>query len=131
MGRLLLVSPPAVRDPRRRPVEAGLLLLAIMGATTTLTLGLALHGVTDKPYQKTREATAGPDVVASADAAPPDLGGQPPNVTGLKALANAAGVSQSSGPFPVAWTTLTADGEIVNVRAEGRDTAPAISEQPN
>jgi ABC-type lipoprotein release transport system permease subunit len=130
MGRLLLVSRLAVRDLRRRPVEAALLLLAIMGATTTLTLGLALRGVTDKPYENTREATAGPDVVASADAAPPELGGQPANLTGLKALANAPGVTQSSGPFPVAWTTLTADGETVNVRAEGRDTAPAPVDRP-
>jgi ABC-type lipoprotein release transport system permease subunit len=130
MGRLLLVSRLAVRDLRRRPAEGLLLLLAIMGATTTLTLGLALHAVTDKPYQKSREATAGPDVVASADATPPELGGQPANLTGLKALANAPGVTQNSGPYPVAWTTLTADGETVNVRAEGRDTAPAPIDRP-
>jgi ABC-type lipoprotein release transport system permease subunit len=130
MGRLLLISRLAARDLRRRPVEAALLLLAIMAATTTLTLGLALHGVTDKPYERTREATAGPDVVASADAGPPELGGQPANLTGLKALARAPGVTQSSGPFPVAWTTLTAEGETVNVRAEGRDTARASVDQP-
>src|SRR4029453_8565365 len=106
MGRLLLVSRLAARDLRRRPIEGALLLLAIMAATTTLTVGLALHGVTDKPYQKTRETTAGPDVVASADAARPELGGQPANLAGLKALANAQGVTRSSGPFPVVWTTL-------------------------
>jgi putative ABC transport system permease protein len=127
MARLLLISRLAARDLRRRPVEAALLLLAIMAATTTLTLGLALHGVTDKPYEKTREATAGPDVAASV---PPELGGQPANLTALRALANARGVTQSSGPFPVAWTTLTADGETVNVRAEGRDTAPAPLDRP-
>jgi ABC-type lipoprotein release transport system permease subunit len=130
MGRLLLISRLAARDLRARPVEAALLLLAIIGATTTLTLGLALHGVTDKPYEQTREATAGPDVVAAADAAPPELGGQLANLTGLKALANAPGVAQNSGPYPVAWTTLAADGETVNVRAEGRDTAPAPVDQP-
>src|SRR5262249_3905586 len=130
MARLLLISRLAARDLRRRPVEAALLLLAIMAATTTLTLGLALHGVTDKPYEKTREATAGPDAVASVDPTPPELGGQPANLTGLNALASAPGVTQSSGPFPVAWTTLTADGETVNVRAEGRDTAPATVDQP-
>lgn len=42
-----------------------LLLIAIAAATTTLTLGLALNGVTSQPYQQTRAATAGPDVVAS------------------------------------------------------------------
>jgi ABC-type lipoprotein release transport system permease subunit len=130
VGRVLLVSRLAARDLRRRPVEAALLLLAIMAATTTLTLALALHGVTDKPYEKTRQATAGPDVVASADAAPPELGGQPANLNGLKALANAPGVTQNSGPYPVAWTTMTADGETVNVRAEGRDAAPAPVDQP-
>jgi len=41
-----------------------LLLLAIVAATATLTLGLALRGVTGQPYQHTRAATAGPDVVA-------------------------------------------------------------------
>ena len=130
MGRLLLISRLAGRDLRRRPVEAALLVLAIMGATTTLTLGLALHGVTKAPYQNTREATAGPDVVASADATPPELGGQPANLIGLMSLARASGVTRYSGPFPVAWTTLTADGETVNVRAEGRDTAPATVDQP-
>jgi putative ABC transport system permease protein len=130
MGRLLLVSRLAARDLRRRPVEGLLLLLAIMGATTTLTLGLVMHGVTDKPYQSTREATAGPDVVASADATPPQFGGRPANLTGLTALASAPGVSRHSGPFPVAWTTLKAEGETVNVRAEGRDSAPAAVDQP-
>jgi hypothetical protein len=43
MGRLLLVGRLAVRDLRRRPVEAALLLLAIMAATTTLTLGRPLR----------------------------------------------------------------------------------------
>src|SRR5262245_29222482 len=130
MGRLLLISRLAAGDLHRRPAEGLLLLLAIMAATATLTLGLALHGVTDKPYEKTREATAGPDVVASADAARPELGGQPANLTGLKALARASGVTRRSGPFPVAWTTLAAGGETVNVRAEGRDSAPAAVDQP-
>src|SRR5262245_41644209 len=111
MGRLLLISRLAARDLRRRPAEGFLLLLAIMAATTTLTLGLVLHGVTDKPYEKTREATAGPDAIASVDPTPPELGPQPANLTALRALANARGVTKSSGPFPVAWTTLTVDGE--------------------
>ena len=72
MGRVLLVGRLAARDLRRRPVEAALLLLAIMAATTTLTLGLVLHDVASDPYQRTREATAGPDVVASIASGPPD-----------------------------------------------------------
>ena len=63
-GQGLLVGRLAVRDLRHRPAQAVLLLLAITAATTTLTLGLALHGVTSQPYQQTRAATGGPDVVA-------------------------------------------------------------------
>ena len=65
MGRILLVGRLAVRDLRRRRIEAALLLLAIMAATTTLTLGLVLRDAASDPYQSTREATNGPDVVAS------------------------------------------------------------------
>ena len=60
MGRVLLVFRLAARNVRRRPAEAALLVLAIMAATTMLTLGLALRGVTNHPYERTREATAGP-----------------------------------------------------------------------
>jgi putative ABC transport system permease protein len=49
MGRILLVCRLAVRDLQRRPVEAALLLLAIVAATVTLTLGLVLHDVASDP----------------------------------------------------------------------------------
>jgi putative ABC transport system permease protein len=128
MGRVLLVGRLAARDLRRRPAEAALLLLAIMAATTTLTLGLVLHGVTSKPYESTREATAGPDVVASA--APPPNGGQRADLAGLEALARAPGVVGHSGPYPVVWAKLGAHGHTVEVRADGRDPAPASIDQP-
>jgi putative ABC transport system permease protein len=130
MGRLLLVCRLAARDLRRRPGEAALLLLAIMGATTTLTLGLVLHGVTDKPYQSTRKATAGPDVVASAPPVPRRYGAKPANLAALEALAKAPGVVAHSGPYPVTWATLRAQGHKVLVRVDGRDRAPAPVDQP-
>ena len=64
LGRSLLIGRLAGRDLRYRPGQAALLLLVITAATATLTLGLALHGVTSQPYQRTRAATNGPDVVA-------------------------------------------------------------------
>ena len=70
MGRLLLIARLVARDLRHRPSEAVLLLLAITAAATTLTLGLVLHGVTEGPYQRTRAATAGPDLVASVTTGP-------------------------------------------------------------
>jgi putative ABC transport system permease protein len=123
MGRILLVCRLAARDLRRRSAEAALLLLAIMGATTTLTLGLILHEVTEKPYESTREATAGPDVVAAS-------GGASAELAGLEALTAAPGVVGHSGPYPVAGAVLEANGHTVAAYAEGRDTAPAPIDQP-
>src|SRR5215218_1739606 len=102
MGRALLVCRLAARDLRRRPAEVALLLLAITAATTTLTLGLGLQGVIGKPYQSTRTATAGPDVVAGV--IPPRGGGRPADLAGLEALTHAHGVTGHSGPYPVVWT---------------------------
>lgn len=131
MGRILLVFRLAARNLRRRPVEAALLLLAIMAATTTLTLGLALHGVTDNPYQSTREATAGPDVVASVGPNPvgPNLA-TPADLAGLEALADAPGVVDQSGPYPATVAEIEADGVGAEVWAVGRDATEVSVDQP-
>jgi putative ABC transport system permease protein len=118
MGRLLLVGRLALRDLQRRKAEAVLLLVAIMAATITLTLGLVVRDAADDPYGKTRAVTHGPDVVAVG---PADNG-----------LAGAAGVVASSGPFPVAPAKLvTSSGRSSDVQIEGRDTAPAPVDQPS
>jgi ABC-type lipoprotein release transport system permease subunit len=128
VGRILLVSRLAARDLRRHPAEAALLLIAIAAAATTLTLALLLHGVTNKPYQSTREATAGPDVVASV--APPPFGGKPADLAGLKAMADAPGVVGHSGPYPYTQSKVTANGITATAWTQGRDTAPAAVDQP-
>ena len=142
MGRVLLVGRLAARNLRRRPAEAALLLLAIMAATTVLTLGLVLRGATNDPYQRTREATAGPDVVASF--APDPITGQPVDRAGMEALTGAPGVIDHSGPYPVIGAELEADGlmgsrrtprgDVVGgsagVWAVGRDPAAASVDQP-
>jgi ABC-type lipoprotein release transport system permease subunit len=142
VGRVFLVVRLAARNLRGRPTEAVLLLLAITAATTTLTLGLVLRGVTDDPYQSTREATAGPDVVASTAADP--FVGQPADRAGLEALADARGVIDRSGPFPVVGAELETDGATGSRRtprgdvvggaasawAVGRDSATASVDQP-
>ena len=116
MGRILLVGRLAVRDLRRRRIEAALLLLAIMAATTTLTLGLVLRDAAGDPYQRTREATNGPDVVATVD--------QPAELSGLEAMASAPGVIDHSGPYPVTPAELQASGRTSDVQAVGRGVAP-------
>lgn len=64
MGKAVLICRLAARDIRHRRAHAVLMLLAITAATAVLSLALALHGVTARPYQQTRAATHGPDVVA-------------------------------------------------------------------
>jgi ABC-type lipoprotein release transport system permease subunit len=141
VGRVLLVGRLAARNLRRRPAEAALLLLAITAATTVLTLGLVLRGVTDDPYQDTRVATAGPDVVASVGADP--FNG-PADLAGLEALTDASGVVDHSGPYPAVGAELEADGvtgsrrtprgEVVGgaagVWAVGRDPAASSVDRP-
>jgi ABC-type lipoprotein release transport system permease subunit len=126
MGRILLVGRLAARDLRRRPAEAALLLLAIAAATTVLTLGLVLRGVISKPYQTTREATAGPDVVAAMF----PRSGSAVDRADVKALTEASGVVRHSGPYPVVGAVLEANGHTVVAQTEGRDTAAAAVDQP-
>ena len=128
MGKVLLVCRLAARDLRWRPVEAALMLLVITAATTTLTLGLALSGMTSHPYLDTRTATAGPDVVAQSSG-PAKGGGSP---AGLTALEHAPGVIGHSGPYPVASPALRANGHTVPAAsgfvAEGRDQAASLDQ---
>jgi putative ABC transport system permease protein len=129
MGRILLVCRLAARDLRRHPAQAGLLLLAITAAAATLTLGLALHGVTSRPYQQTRAATRGPDVVAYLPVIhqPGHRPGPPAQVA---ALTRAPGVTGHSGPYPLASAILRVHGLTAGVEAEGRGQAPAAVDQP-
>jgi putative ABC transport system permease protein len=122
MGRVLLVGRLAVRDLRRRRIEAALLLLAFMAATTTLTLRLVLRDAASDPCQSAREATNGPDVVASVE--------QPAGLSGLEDLASAPGVTDHSGPYPVTPAKLQASGRTSDAQAAGRDAAPASVDQP-
>jgi ABC-type lipoprotein release transport system permease subunit len=133
MGRLLLICRLAVGDVRHRPTSAVLLVLAIVTAATTLTLGLALAGTSNQPYQQTRALTAGPDVVADTGPGlgpPGTAGGPPANVPALTALTHASGVVAHSGPYPYTFATLLTDGHEAGAQVEGRDQAAAPVDQP-
>lgn len=133
MGRILLVWRLVVRSIRQRPVEALLSVVAIAGATTTLALGLALHGVSSHPYDTTRAETAGPDIVAQAG---PGTGlftrsaGQPAGLALLDSLTHAHGVIAHSGPYPMTFPDMRFDGLTVLALAEGRATGRATVDQP-
>ena len=132
MGRTALIARLIARDLQRRPAQAALLLLVIMAATTTLTLGLVLYGVTSRPYQQTRAATSGPDVVASYTDLPPMPRGATPAAAraAMAALARAPGVTSVSGPYPVGWATLRIGSLSAGVIAEGRMPGRAAVDQP-
>ncbi|MEU4337158.1 FtsX-like permease family protein [Micromonospora lupini] len=123
-GRLLLVCRLLVRDLRRHRTEAVLLLVAITAATATLTLGLTLNELVTRPYERTRAATAGPDLVVE-----PGFTG-PQALDALAPLATLPGVTEHSGPFPLAFLALTARDTTVRVVVEGRDDTPAAVDRP-
>jgi len=136
VGKIVLIWRLAARDLRHRPAQAALLLLAVTAATAVLALGLALHGVTSQPYQQTRAATRGPDVVAQLGGPfqGPHGPGQPGSAsqvpTEVRTLVHSSGVTGHSGPYPVASALLRVRGMTVAVEAEGRDQAPASVDQP-
>jgi predicted lysophospholipase L1 biosynthesis ABC-type transport system permease subunit len=96
---------------------------------TVLTLGLALHGVTSQPYQQTRAATRGPDIVAQLPALnrPGRQPQPPPQVT---TLIRAPGVTRHSGPYPLVGAVVRAGKLTAGAEAEGRAESPAAVDQP-
>lgn len=127
MGRLLLVWRLARADIRRRWLRSLLMLAVLAAATSTVTVALALHGVTDSPFARTRTATKGPDVAGLFE---PGFHGTGGTYRQFVASRDAPGVAASSGPFPIATIELNADGHHVRVHAEGRDPAPTTLDQP-
>lgn len=122
MGRILLVVRLALRDLRRRRAEAALLLIAILAATTTLTLGLVVRDAAGAPYESTRTATKGPDVVVGT--------GPNADLADFEKLATAAGVTEHSGPYPVVAGKLRASSRTSDVQLVGRDASIAAVDQP-
>lgn len=120
MGVLTAVIRLALRDLRRRRGEALLLVLALAATTTTLTLGLTVRAASERPWDRTRAATAGPDAVATAA-----------DRAGVAALAHAPGVTGAGGPYPsVSVDDLRVRGVRVDAVVQGRDTARGPVDRP-
>ncbi|MBO0844200.1 MAG: FtsX-like permease family protein [Nocardioides sp.] len=129
MTSIVLLYRLARRDLRRRPAEALLLLAALAVASTTLTIGLVLHGQTAVPYAETRQRTSGPDVVAALFPPP----GR--SVTGadrdrLAALAGRREVAARSPAFPTTWASIEAAGVNGVAEVQGRDANPSPVDRP-
>ena len=114
-------------DITRRPVQSLMLAVMIAATTATLTLALALSGVTDSPFAHTRTVTNGPDVAGLFE---PDFHGTAGTLAQFEALRHAPGVVDSSGPFPVTRLELAYGGHTVRVHAEGRDDDQAAVDRP-
>ncbi|MER6089684.1 FtsX-like permease family protein [Streptomyces bluensis] len=123
MGHLLLIGRLVLRDLRRRPGEAFVFLLAVTIASTSLTLGLATGNAVDHGYEKTRAATAGPDIIATTTAADP---------SGVaKRLADTPGVAEQAAPVFAFDTYIKAHGKSAHTAVEGRDPSQdAVVDQP-
>jgi ABC-type lipoprotein release transport system permease subunit len=128
MGRTLLVWRLVVGDIKRRWGQSLLLIVMVVTTTTTLTLALTLHHANQSPFARTEAATKGPDFVAENGPGPGATGH--PSIHQFTPLLHAKGVSATAGPFPVAFTRLTARGINVPIDAEGRDRGPAAVDQP-
>jgi hypothetical protein len=132
MATALLFARLATKDLRRHTSEAVLLFLVIATTSATLTLGLVLHGVTGNPYNTTRAATKGPDLVA--DLSPTYLKNgsiaTDADPARLATLADAPGVTAHSGPYPVSFALLTVRGITTSAMVEGRDSGLAPLDQP-
>ncbi|MDR7275112.1 ABC transporter permease [Catenuloplanes atrovinosus] len=123
-GRLLLVLRLLRRDLRGRRTETALLLVAITAATATLTLGLTLHELASRPYERTRAATGGPDLVIE-----PGVTG-PAALDALTTVTARPDVTGWSGPYPLLFLSLNAGELTSRVVVQGRDEAPVAIDQP-
>jgi ABC-type lipoprotein release transport system permease subunit len=119
-----------VRDLRRRTSETLLLLVAVTVAASTLTIGLALHGQTAQPYEETRTATLGPDVIAATFPLP----GKPIDPARERRLAelrDKPGVVGSAGPFVATWASLRTGHVHAVAEVQGRSPAPTPVDRPH
>ncbi|MEU7880294.1 FtsX-like permease family protein [Microbispora bryophytorum] len=124
MGRAVIVFRLVLADIRRHRAQAAMLLLAVTVATAAYALGLSLRGASQALYQQTREATAGPDVVALA----PDPG--PAVAPTLTSLARAPEVVAHNGPYRIVYATLVAGDATSKVVVHGAADKPGAVDRP-
>lgn len=127
MGRLLLVARLAVKDVLRLPGEAAMLVVV---ATAALRLGLVLHKVTAHPYATTKQERSTPDAIATYFVSSAGAAASAAARQKVAPMAQAKDVVAATGPLPVAFPVLRANGHADAVLAEGRSTGRATVDQP-
>ncbi|SEF98559.1 putative ABC transport system permease protein [Nonomuraea solani] len=124
MGRLVLIVRLVLADLRRHPAQAAMLVLAVTAATATLALGLSLSGASQRLYDQTRAATAGPDVVALVPGSGPDV------TSAMATLAEDPEVVAGNGPYRIVYATLTVRGLSSNVVVHAAAETPGPVDRP-
>ena len=127
-GRALLLFRLARQDIRHHFAQALLLVVAIAVATAALTMAFALNGVNSNPFQQTKAATKGPDVVAQSS--PITNVTSPADLAALVALNHAKGVEAHGGPYPRATAVMRSTGIVTEADVEGRQPGVAAVDQP-
>jgi len=126
-GPLRLAARLAARDLRHRPGTGLLVILALLTATTMMTLALVVDRSARSPWDETFAATAGPHVVATtfdADEA---------TDRAMADLAAAPEVVARAGPYPLLSMpdgALEAHGRRIGVEVMARDGGAAEVDRP-
>lgn len=115
-----LVARLAWHNMRHRRASSVLLLLALSTATTALSLAVSLDAAAQAPWDHTRTATRGADVLVTAG----------PDHARISAWRDAPGVAASSGPWPVAFARGVVGTRHQEVAVVGRSAAASSVEQP-
>jgi putative ABC transport system permease protein len=123
----------AVRNLRRRPGQALLLLLTLTIATGVLGVAMSLYGSADEPWNRAWKATKGFHVSYTVYH-PPDEPGDRPLVAALRRratqLTSAPGVVASGGPWTHLYGSIRIGGGTEDLTAEVRDPGPYQVDQP-
>jgi putative ABC transport system permease protein len=123
----------AVRNLRRRPGQALLLLLTLTIATGVLGVAMSLYGSADEPWNRAWKATKGFHVSYTVYH-PPDEPGDRPLVAALRRratqLTSAPGVVAAGGPWTHLYGSIRIGGGTEDLTAEVRDPGPYQVDQP-
>jgi putative ABC transport system permease protein len=133
MRSVRLATRLALRNLRRRPGQALLLLLTLTTATGVLGVAMSVLGSADAPWDRAWQATRGFHVSLTVYH-PPDEPGDPAFVASLRQraeeLATAPGVTGTSGPWTHLYGSIEVAGGLEDLTAEVRDPGPYEVDQP-
>jgi putative ABC transport system permease protein len=123
----------AVRNLRRRPGQALLLLLTLTIATGVLGVAMSVYGSADAAWNRTWRATRGFHVGFTVYH-PPDEPGDHALVAALRQradrLATAPGVVAAGGPWTHLYGSIQVPGGTEDLTAEVRDAGPSPVDRP-